>query len=161
MGCAFLFFHQMKAEKCVVSAQLYKQSAYTQLQKEMYFLGLSMGEFSRFKRISSSFYSENLLLYDRVAFLIFGIVITHSYTTQCLKYLTTKTKHFTFLKRDVTSSCLIFVTKVKILFLFKIVLCSLERNIRRNEKKKLNQFLAHFYLILCTEYLKSFMFFLR
>ena len=39
-------------------------------RKEMLFLGLSMGEFSWFKRISSSFYSKKLLLCDRVAFLI-------------------------------------------------------------------------------------------
>ena len=61
-----------------MSMQLYRQSANTEGQKEMLFRGLSiMGGFSWFKRISKSFYSENLLLYDRVAFLIFGIVITH------------------------------------------------------------------------------------
>ena len=27
---AFLFFHQIKAEKCVVSVQLYRQTAYTE-----------------------------------------------------------------------------------------------------------------------------------
>ena len=74
---AFLFFHQMKAKKCVVSAQLYRQSAYIVGQREMLFWGLSMGGFSWFKRIISSFYSENLLLYDWVAFLIFGSGIIH------------------------------------------------------------------------------------
>ena len=57
--------------------QLYRQSAHTEGQKEMLFRGLSMGEFSWFKRISSSFYSKNLLLYDRIAILIFGIVINY------------------------------------------------------------------------------------
>ena len=76
-GNAFLFFLLMKAEKCEVSAQLYRQSAHTEGQKEMLFRGLFMGEFSRFKRISSSFYSKNLLLYDRIAILIFGIVINY------------------------------------------------------------------------------------
>ena len=43
----------------------------------MLYRGLSISGFSRFKRISSSFYSENLLLYDRVDFLIFSLVISH------------------------------------------------------------------------------------
>ena len=47
-----------------------RQSDYKKGQKEMLFQGLSVGGFSWFKRISSSFYSVNLLLYDRVAFLI-------------------------------------------------------------------------------------------
>ena len=41
----------------VVSAQLYRQSAYTEGQKEMDSKGLSMGRFSWFKRNFSSFYS--------------------------------------------------------------------------------------------------------
>ena len=57
----FLFFHQMKARKCVVSAQLYRHSASTDSQRENLFWGLSrVGNFW-FKRISSSFSSENLL----------------------------------------------------------------------------------------------------
>ena len=46
IGKVFLFFHQKKAEKCELSVQMYRQSAHTEGQKEMLFLGLKMGGFS-------------------------------------------------------------------------------------------------------------------
>ena len=53
----------MKAKKCLCSCT---DSLHRGTERNA-FLGLSMGGFSWFKRI----------LYDRVPFLIFGIVITH------------------------------------------------------------------------------------
>ena len=44
-GKAFLSSSRWRQKKCIVSAQLYRQFAYTEWQKEMPFLGLSMGIF--------------------------------------------------------------------------------------------------------------------
>ena len=72
--------HSFSSTRRRQKKQLYRQSAHTEGQKEMLFRGLSMGEFSWFKRISSSFYSKNLLLYDRIAILILVLLsITLTY----------------------------------------------------------------------------------
>ena len=73
---SIFFLQQMKAEKCVASVQLYRQSAHTEGQNDMLFQGLFMDGSSWFKIISSSFCLENILLCDRGALLENGISIT-------------------------------------------------------------------------------------
>ena len=67
----YLFFSKVKAKKCVVSEQLYRQSSHTKRQKEMhiwYLVLVYVVDSYDSKEFLQHFNLHHLLLYDRVQF---------------------------------------------------------------------------------------------